>query len=603
MNVIKEIKNPIIKSYVNNFADKYEILKKGRRDEHQLFEQYINDLVLSVYGNDPNASYEEMETGTAFGIDGVAIFVADKFVQSIEDVDYVIDGLKRFDVEFYFIQTKTVDKFDRQDISDFFSGIRRFFNLDKCEIAELEIFWETTKYIYNKASKFKDNPRLNTFFVSLDPNEKTKLADEHIQSTIAMGVDDLNSLGLFSEVTRPNMLGLKSVMALHRKNQSDLEVSISMTKSPVAYPKDSTGKIKTGYYGLIKLEEFIKLLTDNIEGKKVLRKGIFDDNIRYYLGSEEKIEVNHNIKKQLIGSGSYLFGLLNNGITIIGDDIRLNSEELTLVNYQIVNGCQTSNVIFETLDQISSEDDIYLPIRFIATVDEETKNSVIKATNSQTTLKPEQLAALAPIQKNIEEYYNSKRKSKSTIHLYYERRTEQYRDDNIPKTKIISIPIQIKATSAIFLNLAHEVSGQYGKVERTTRNALFNEGDLKYINIYYTSGLIWYKVDRFVRNNYERRYFKARWHLMLLLKYLVNTSKNQLGICKENEKISQVLENLANDDDKFNSSIKLAIKILDEYLIKYFSDKNIILKDRKLFERKETTDNLIDYILKFKEQK
>lgn len=345
---------------------------------------------------------------------------------------------------------------------------------------------------------------------------------------------------------------------------------------------------------MIKLDEFVKLLTDDIDEKKVLRRGIFDDNIRYYLGSEEKIEVNHNMKGQLTGEDSYLFGLLNNGITIIGDDIKLNSEELTLVNYQIVNGCQTSNVIFEALASISNSEEIYLPIRFIATTDEETKNSIIKATNSQTTLKPEQLAALAPIQKNIEEYYRSKEIDSNSVGLYYERRTEQYRDDNIPKTKIITIPIQIKATSAMFLDLPHEVSGQYGKVERNTRNALFNEEDLKYINIYYSSGLTFYKVERYVRTNYDRKYFKARWHLMMVIKYLLGGKQDESGITKANHKISQKLEEVIGDDVQFNSYIEKSIAILNKFLKDNYSD-DVLKTDRKLFERKETTDELIKY--------
>ena len=600
MNNNKQIKNPIIKSYVNDFADKHEISKKQRKDEHLLFESYINDAIVSVYGNDANVSYEDMETGSAFGIDGVAIFVADKLVQSVEDVDYVIENLKRFDVEFYFIQTKTSEKIDRQELNDFFTGVRRFFDFDRdsCDILELDVFWETAKYIFTKASRFKENPKLNTFFVSLDTNEDEKLKDEHILKTIEMGVSDLEKLSLFGTILSPKIMGLKSVMELHRKNQSDLEISISMTKTPVAYPKDMSGKIKNGYYGLIRLEEFIKLLSDEIDGKKVLRRGIFDDNIRYYLGADEKIEVNHNMKNQLVGEDSYLFGLLNNGITIIGDDIKLNSEELTLVNYQIVNGCQTSNVIFESLESIAETDEIYLPVRFIATTDEETKNSIIKATNSQTTLKPEQLAALAPIQKNIEEYYRSKEKERNSVGLYYERRTEQYRDDNISKTKIINIPIQIKATSAMFLNLPHEVSGQYGKVERNTRNALFNEGDLKYINIYYSSGLTFYKVERYVRNNYDRKYFKARWHLMMIIKYLLGDGKDELGITKFNSKISHKIEEVVKDDTEFSNYIEQAIAILNKFLEERF-EKDIIQGGRKLFERKETTEELINYTKSF----
>ena len=204
------------------------------------------------------------------------------------------------------------------------------------------------------------------------------------------------------------------------------------------------------------------------------------------------------------------------------------------------------------------------------------------------------MAALAPIQKNIEEYYRSKEREHNSMDLYYERRTQQYRDDNITKTKIITIPIQIKATSAMFLNLPHEVSGQYGKVERNTRNALFNEGDLKYINIYYTSGLTFYRVERFVSQNYDRKYFKARWHLMMIIKYLLGDKKDEIGITKLNSNISLKIEEIVKDDTQFNIYIKKAISILNKFLDEKF-EEDVLKNDRKLFERKETTEELIKY--------
>lgn len=401
-----EIKNPIINTYLNDFIDKYEISNSKAKDKHDLFEKYINDIILTLCGNDPSASFYDMETKTAFGIDGIAIFVADRFVKSPEDVDDVLESLKKIDVEFYFSQSKTENNFNRTEIGDFLTGIRRFFNFEKCEIPELKEFWETAKYIYTKATKFKETPKLHTIFASLSPKEINS-EDIHLKAEIDLKIEDLENLGMFSKVSHPQFWGLKEIMNLHKKSNSDLEIVVNMTKTPVTYPKDKSGKIKNGYYGLIKLEDFINILTDEVSGKRILRKGIFDDNIRYYLGSEEKIEVNHSMREQLLGTDSYLFGILNNGITIIGDEVNLNSEELTLINYQVVNGCQTSNVIFELIDELEDKEDVYIPARFIATNDEETKNSIIKATNSQTTLKPEQLAALAPIQKAIEEYYKS----------------------------------------------------------------------------------------------------------------------------------------------------------------------------------------------------
>lgn len=77
-----------------------------------------------------------METGNAIGIDGLAIFVADKHITSIEDFDLVTANIKKFEVDFYFTQAKTSEHFDRQDINDFVNAVIKFFDLgrEKCLI-------------------------------------------------------------------------------------------------------------------------------------------------------------------------------------------------------------------------------------------------------------------------------------------------------------------------------------------------------------------------------------------------------------------------------------------------------------------------------------
>lgn len=591
-----KIQHPIIESYVKNFIHQHEINEPYSLDQHAIFEKYINSLILARYTNDPNATYEDMETGTAFGIDGIAIFVSERLVTTIEDVDAVIEGMKKFDVEFFFTQVKTSNQYNRNEIGDFLKGVRRFFNFEECSIKEIESFWEVAKYIYTKSSKFKSQPSLHMKFICLSPKEIDS-QDVHLRDELDIGIGGLRDLNLFNHVENPEFIGIKEIMNLHSKVTSELEVSITLTKQPIPYPKDPFNKVKSGYYGLIKLDEFVKILTEKNDDKVSLRKRIFDDNIRYYLGANEKIEVNYNMKQQLSQESSYLFGLLNNGVTIICDEIKLNSEELTLTNYQIVNGCQTSNVIFETLDQINRKEDIYLPIRLIATEDEDTKHNIIKATNSQTELKPEQLAALSSVQKALEVFYNAKRSS-NNFDLYYERRTEQYRDDSIQKTKIINIPSQIKSTSALFFDLPHEVSGQYGKVERQTRGLLFKDSDISYLNSYYISGLAWYRVDRFIQNSeLGKKYRRARWHIIMLIKYyLCDSNSIELKIDKKSDSNSKIIEDVLLNEEKCNDTLIKIVNLIEGYLNLEDGGIEKQLDDRKLFERKETTIKLVEYV-------
>lgn len=592
------ISHPIIASYVEEFIHDNEIEKPYSLDKHTVFEDYMNDLILSSYTNDQNASYKDMQTENAFGIDGVAIFVSDKLISNIRDFNSVTEGLRNFDVTFYFTQVKTTPKYERNCITDFLTGVFRFFNFgeEKCSIPELQEFWELARHIYSKGNKFKNQPKLELKFVCLSAR-KIDLSDQHLKEDIEIGIRKLVDLNLFHNSPNIEFLGITEIMELHAKNTTALEVTVSLTKSLIPYPKDQSNKIKSSYYGLIKLIEFIDILTDNNGIVRNLRKRIFNDNIRYYLGSDERLEVNSSMKEQLLDSNKrYLFGLLNNGITIICDEIKLISDELTLINFQVVNGCQTSNVIYECIEELNKKnnaekEEIYLPIRLIATEDDETKNDIIIATNSQTPLRPEQLIALTPIQKAIEVFYNQKR-DLNKFDLFYERRTEQYRDENIQKSKIINIPYQIKSVSALYFDLPHEVSGQYGKVERNTKNLLFKENDLNYLNSYYVSGLAWYRVERFVTNSeMGKKYRRARWHIIMLLKYyLCDINNIELAINKKSEINSKVIERHLLDEDECHRILSALIEIINEYAIQHSND-------RKLFERKETTQNLIQLVL------
>ena len=80
------------------------------------------------------------------------------------------------------------------------------------------------------------------------------------------------------------------------------------------------------------------------------------------------------------------FCMLNNGITIIADKLTMTGTTTVLTDYQIVNGCQTSHVLYDNRN-IEWIDDLLIPIKVIETTDDTTKNRITKATNSQTSNK------------------------------------------------------------------------------------------------------------------------------------------------------------------------------------------------------------------------
>ena len=96
--------------------------------------------------------------------------------------------------------------------------------------------------------------------------------------------------------------------------------------------------------------------------------------------------------------------------------------DFSLEDYQIVNGCQTSHVIYNNREFLNL--DVSLPIKIIVPENDEVVNDIIVANNSQTEVKKEELMALSDFQKNLELFYNSIDDPKKR--LYYERRSKQY---------------------------------------------------------------------------------------------------------------------------------------------------------------------------------
>jgi hypothetical protein len=102
--------------------------------------------------------------------------------------------------------------------------------------------------------------------------------------------------------------------------------------------------------------------------------------------------VNLKIEETLKSDNPHLFSVLNNGVTIVANEIKISGDKCTLFDFQIVNGCQTSNILYQNriLDTLSN---MNIPIKLIAT-DDDIKSKITVSTNSQTAVKKEQLSAM-----------------------------------------------------------------------------------------------------------------------------------------------------------------------------------------------------------------
>lgn len=558
----------ITQSMIDSFKNNQSL---NMDDASELFEYFVNYCVVNnIYGSD-DFDLEEITTGKATqGIDGIAIIVNQKFVNTIEDIDTLIEYNKSISVKFVLIQAKTSSSFDNTEIGNMLTYSKLFFSDDTSmfHTPEMQHFIELKEYIFSKGDKLKKNPELFLFYVTLG----TWTEDENLQATISVGKESLRGTNLFSNISF-EPCGSEKIQDLYRKTKEKLKSTFKFEKRITMY---SINDDEVGYSGVLPFKEFKKLIID----ENGATKAVFEDNIRDYLGPNP--DVNKNITETIKTGNVNAFSMLNNGITVVTSSIIISGDIATIEDYQIVNGCQTSNVLIENMDSVEGIDELIIPIRIIATKDENLKNDITRATNSQTAIKKNQLEALSTFQKKLEEYYKTYRDEDA---LVYERRTGQYRDSNIPKNRIVTIAMQIKTVAAMFLDEPSGVSGQYGTVAKRVGNKIFKTADKEII--YYVSSLALYKIENlFKTHKIDKKYRRARYHAMMLFRMLVSTeemprfnARKMENYCKS---ILEVLENNTECERIFCG------------IVAYIASKDdeLDIMDRKCFERKETTDYL-----------
>ena len=200
--------------------------------------------------------------------------------------------------------------------------------------------------------------------------------------------------------------------------------------------------VSAGYSGHVPAPAFLALL-ERPDGQG-LREAIFHQNVRGYQGDGG---VNERIRATLAGPDRAQFLLRNNGVTIVADAIEPEGGAVTLVNYQIVNGLQTSTVIYRLRDEIRDASDVHVPVKLVAAQDWPLRRAIIEATNRQTPITGAALYAACEKAVEIERYFKL-RAAAGGPPIYLERRPGQYPPD-FPHQRI-SLEDLLRAFYAVF---------------------------------------------------------------------------------------------------------------------------------------------------------
>jgi hypothetical protein len=528
-------------------------------DPSILFEHFANYCVVSQnYGEEFDVEDVHTGGGDDLGIDGFAILLNGTMVSDATEVEDLATTNKYLEAEFIFCQAKSGGGFSGSEISNLFFGVKDLFAQKpalprNAIIAEKEA---VVKAIYDKSALFKKgNPLVQLNYVTTGKWQ----SDPKLEARIDNEKEALLELNIFREV-KFEPVDARRIQRFYSSAKNRLSRSITFSGKVTLPPLPG---VQESYLGYLPASEYLKLITD--DGGNIVR-GLFYDNVRDFQGENP---VNHEIDETLKSNSREIFVLLNNGITIVAESISKTGDTFTIEDYQVVNGCQTSHVLFNNSTLLSGP--IQIPIKLIVSQDGDVKNRVIKATNRQTPVKTEELTALTDFQKALEGFYNA---VTGDCQLYYERRSQQYRAaSGIEKIRIVSVSNQIRSFASMFLGLPHQASRYYGTLLKSIEKKIFAPGHPPIA--YYASALALYRFEALVRKKaINAKYRPFKYHLLAIIRILAAGSEVPQMSSNKFEKYCEGLVAALQDENKCTNLFQKALSVLDQALAgQYDRDK------------------------------
>ena len=526
-------------------------------DEATLFERFVNYIIYSLdypgifTGNEDLLDSVCVGGPEDTGIDGLGIKVNDSLVSSTNDIEEIAAISRKIDVEFIFIQSKKSTKFDIAELSSFGNGVKNFL-ADKAflsENAKIKAIREVKDFIYSDQkiiSKLDHHPDLFLYYVTtgIEPTDPTFTGiQKHLK-------DELSER-IFANV-EVKTVGGKQLIKFCRELENKFDVQINVLDIfPLTV--DRNEDIKKAYAFTCQASEFMKVLSKE-DGS--LRRSLFNNNVRDYLGNKGAI---NNEIETTINTDPEMFLLCNNGITIVCTEFdQIRDKLVRIENPQIVNGCQTSNCIFNS-HMVSGLNKIKLLVKLISTDNHSITNMIVRGTNKQNQVLDEAFEGTSPFHQDVlEPFFISLNHDPK---IYYERRARQYSNDPlIKKTQIVNLRILTQTFVSMFLNSPHESHRHEAKLlekyaSDNQSRKIFKEEHGPYP--YYVCGLTWYMFEKYFKElKINPKYKTYRFHLFWIFRMSLGEFPPVLSKTKVLEDYCQKLMNLLGEPNSRSKFLK-----------------------------------------------
>lgn len=554
--------NPVIQAQVREFVLSHSLTE---RTEPNQFEAYsIFSILSGVHGESIDADHVHLN-GNEFGLDGIAILVQGELVRDSHEAAEKIAAINNPSIEFIFFQSKTGTSFDYGNISKFFDAISEFFNGDLKD--ESEILADLTgamKEVYSTGVG-RRNPKLSCYYVTTgnydEPSRIEKLRATFLSELEQKNIFDTKAITL-------QFVGAKQLQQAYRAATSSVEVEIEFPRNVVMPPNEH---VEEAYLGFVDAENLLKLYTmHSDDGTLTINRTVFFDNIRDY---DANSKINIRIKDIVRSDGGDEFVFRNNGITVVSKNIDRTGDKFRLEDFQIVNGCQTCNVIFDLVhgDQTDARpnpaltDSIQVPFRLIGSKNDQFVSSIIVGTNSQNPVREEQFWALRPFMKNLEEYCRS---LDGDERIFIERRDNQYRLlPKIERTRIMQPSALMKAVAACLLFQPQRAARDYRGILAEYEESMFlDDHDVR---IYHAVAYLYYRLEFLWRNRIESTSKTFRYYILAAIGLRLTKGKNVFAMKKKDrELIEEEIIKLSKDEVVLKKEVSNILKNIEDQLKK-----------------------------------
>lgn len=519
---------------------------------------YVLRNVLSNLKND------EIENGIVdslyrkekhdYGIDAIYLLANGNIVSSEDEISNCTKDTK---FELCFFQFKNSNGLDQEALIKLKNGLKKILIDENCDN-------DLNSYLFEYLSEFNDikHAIYNTFspiniivniYICFAGSKPTVIKDTILNGEIKDIEDLLESESYNNKIF---ILGAQEIINNENKKPDFNEV-LGYLKS-FKYLTGESQDTLNGYICLIKAEIIAEMV-------KKSQGSLFEANIRDYYNNNP---INQKILSTCsdINESRFFWGF-NNGLTITCSRVEeLPNDKYRLFNPQIVNGCQTSNTIYNAYNDNKLESNTTILVKIIETSNEELIYRITETTNSQNSITIFNLQANETIHKNIENYFKD-------YNIYYERRVNYYK--NQKKSPLIDI----KKLAQIY-NATMNASPSESKAHP---RRMFNDKYLKIFpnpiensNINYDEYLLPTKlyininmlIDKIRRNKEEKDEYKVslmahgKFHILCLTLYgIIGEKLTKKSFLKNKAKITNAISNEATLQNYIQDALTILKKI------------------------------------------